>query len=144
MKRYSVTDISAKPKLVLSEAVYFYMLSIVPEGMLTRRADIEKYLAEKFEVDFIEFERAVNLDNNYWYNLIDKTPFHREVSAYGYTNEVNYIQLSKEGFSFDISKTMTGKSKIKVKEYKKHLIDFCRNVQINIDVIKRINDEKNF
>lgn len=144
MKSIDVVCIPSKPKMILSEIVYFYMLSLVGNGKLTRRDDIEKYLAESFEVQCIEFERPINFDSSYWYKLIDKTPFHREVSSYGYTNEVHRSKLLQEGFELVESKTTKGRTKIKVKDYKKYLIDFKREVKVDLDMLKRINVEKNF
>lgn len=144
MKTYNITYIPPKPKMVLSEVVYFYILSLVPKGRLTRREDIEKCLAEKYGVNYVEFERPINFDNDYWCGLNDKIPFHREVSAYGYTDEINCNKLSKEGFEFDISKTPTGRTKIKVKEYKEYLVNFKNDIQIDINILNRINVEENF
>lgn len=144
MKTYNITYIPPKPKMALSEVVYFYMLSLVPKGRLTRREDIEKYLAEKYGVYHVEFERPVKFDIDYWCDLVNKIPFHREVSSYGYTDEINCNKLSKEGFEFDISKTPTGRTKIKVKEYKKYLVNFKNDIQIDINILNRINVEEIF
>ncbi len=133
--------IPEKPCLRLSEIVYFYVLTFVPNGRLTRAEDIEKYLEKKFDVPRVEFERPINLDVNYWIKFIDNVPMHRVVSAYGYTHSTKVEQLASEGFEFEEKNNNRGP---KVKDYKKYLFNFEKETNISLDTLKKINEEKDF
>lgn len=92
-RKLTVTHIPEDPHLELSEVLKFYLMSLVPKGRLTREQDIEQYLATKFGVSHVSFKRPINLDNDYWYRIIDRVPFHRLVSSYGYAEGNDYKKL---------------------------------------------------
>lgn len=133
--------IPEKPCLRLSEIIYFYVLTFVPKGRLTRAEDIEKYLEKKFDIPRVEFERPINLDINYWIKFIDNVPMHRVVTAYGYTDSTKVEQLALEGFEFE---EKNDNRSPKVKDYKKFLFNFDKETNISLDTLKKINEEKDF
>ncbi len=137
-----VEYIPAKPSIKLSEIVYYYMITLVPFGRLTRYEDICNFIAKKFNVGNVEFERPFNLNNEYWYKFIDNVPFHRVVSAYGYTSHNFIDKLIDENFIFE--QTNESNRGPKVKDYKKYLFDFEKEAQINTEILNRINNDKDF
>ena len=126
-KRYSAGEIgknmkriseygSKKPFVDLSEVLYFYLLLLVPKGRLTRSRDIEKYLAKQYGVSHVHLERPFKPDYDYWCRMIDRVPFHRVVSAYGYAEDLDHTKLLDEGFEFMEKKE--NRYRPQVKDYK--------------------------
>lgn len=143
-----VTIIPAGTGIELSQEVYYYMLMQVPFGKLTQRKDIEEYLAKKFNVQHIyKFNRApMNMRNlndinqKYIIKIIDTVPFHREVSSGGYLeHEDSQIQkLLAEGH---VIITKGPHKKSAVKDFKMFLFDFNKETDIDIDTLRRIDQE---
>lgn len=142
--KYEVEFIPAKKGIELSEAVCWYMMSLVPQGRLTRLEDIEKFLASIYDVHHVSFDRGLNLNFNpeYWYNVGSKIPRHRVVSMRGYTESIYVEKLIKEGFEFEPVKRKGLRPR--VKNYKDYLFDYCNDVEISFEIIQKINTNKTF
>ena len=133
--------IPAKSCIKLSEIVYFYVLSFVPEGRLTRLEDIEKFFEKKFDVHHVDLERPINFDWDYWLKFIDNVPMHRVVSVYGYTDSTKVEKHIGEGFVIEHKILNRGP---KVKDYKKYLFNFDKETKITVDMLKKVNKEQDF
>lgn len=142
--KYEVEYIPAKKGIELSEAVCWYLISLVPQGRLTRLEDIEKFLAGIYDVHHVSFDRGLNLNFNpeYWYNAGTKIPRHRVVSMRGYTESIYVEKVIEEGFEIEPAKR--NGLRPKVKNYKDYLFDFCNDIEIAFDVIQKINEEHTF
>ena len=152
-KRYSAEEIEKnmkkiseyileKPFVDLSEVLYFYLLSLVPEGRLTRSQDINKYLAKQYGVSHVHLERPFKPDYDYWCRMIDRVPFHRVVSAYGYAEGLDHTKLLDEGFEF--KEKRENRHRPQVKDYKKYLFDFEKETNISFETLQKINKELDF
>lgn len=140
-KKCTIETIPAQPCLRLSEIVYFYLLTFVPKGRLTRREDIEKFLQKKFDIPRIEFERPINLDMEYWIKFIDNVPMHRVVSSYGYIESGDTKKLISEGF--ELEQKIANRNP-KIKDYKRLLFNFDKETNISLETLKKIDREKDF
>ncbi len=136
--------IPAKEVKELSEKVKFYLISLVPEGRLTREKDIEAYLSEMYNGKNIEFQRNfMNTDWNYWCKFIDNVPRHRVVSTYGYVEDQTKMdRILAEGFEIEMQNSQNRGPK--VKKYKELLFDFKKEANVSLETIEKINDEKDF
>lgn len=143
-----VTIIPEGTSIELSQEVYYYMLMQVPFGKLTRRKDIEEYLAKKFNVQHIykfnslpmNMRNLNDINQKYIIKIIDAVPFHREVSSGGYLeHEDSQIQkLHAEGHEI-ITKGPYKKNA--VKGFKMFLFDFNKETDIDIETLRRIDQE---
>ena len=136
--------IPEKSHVVLSEEVIYYLLMQVPEGRLTRRQDMEEYLAACFGVHHVRIDHTAYLargafDPDYIYGILDHVPMHREVSAQGYLSDpiIQSEKLQKEGFEI-LQPARAGYSP-RVKNHKKYLFDFKMELQINRSILLDIH-----
>lgn len=127
----------AKPTRVLSEAVYFYLLSLIPDGRLVTWDGLRNFVAKKLAIN-IEFDhkiedRLLNLD--FFRNMKDNT--YKEVSNVGNTGWCEKEKLEAEGFElFKSTKYL-----YKVKDYKKYLFDFEKETNVSAEDIEMIDKE---
>lgn len=126
----------AKPCRILSEAVKYYMCALVPEGRLITCEQMENFLAEKLEIDRVEFEpnlfdKTKNIDDVLKY---DKT--YRIVSVYGRVDKIHMKKLRDEGFAFEPAT----KYMVKITDFKKYLFDFEKETDVDKELIERVDN----
>ena len=127
----------AKPIRKLSEAVHFYLLSLIPDGRLVTWDGLRNFVAKKLGIE-IEFDhelddRLLNID--FFLKMKDNT--YKEVSNVGNTGWDAKDKLELEGFElFKSTKYL-----YKVKDYKKHLFDFEKETNVSAEDIERIDKE---
>ena len=143
-KRKIVVIAPEKSSVHLSEEILFYLLMQVPEGRLTRREDMEAYLADCFHVHHVWIERTafsarIISQPGYLDKILDCIPRHREVSTGGYIlHPLDQVEkLQKEGFEI-LPPTRKGYSP-RVKDFKKYLFDFSKEMKVDTDVLSDIN-----
>ncbi len=119
----------AKEVRSVSYEIYLNLLRLVPEGRLTRREDIEKFVAKKLGVEFVSFEVTNNILYKKHTELVDKIPYWRKVSKQGWLEDTldcsRYMQekkLKEEGF--EITKCGPQLRSLRIVDYKKYLFDF--------------------
>ncbi len=120
--------IPAKPRKVLSYKIFYKLLKCVPEGKLTRREDIERLVAKKLNVDYVNFE--LSSDDIEWKEskkIRLTIPFWREVSTRGVLREtadcsadLQETMLVLEGHTMELY----GEKSKRVENYKEKLFDF--------------------
>ncbi len=136
--------IPEKSHVILSEEVIYYLLMQVPAGRLTNRQDMEEYLAVSFGVHHVRIDHTAwmvraALDPAYIHGILDHVPMHREVSTQGYLSDpiIQSEKLQKEGFEI-LQPAKKGYSP-KVKDHKKYLFDFKRELQISKEALLDIH-----
>lgn len=136
--------IPANPVLELSETVLHYMISLVPQGKLTRTEDIEKHLARMLNTECISFERDFVFNSDLMSDFINKgtvyqsVPMHRLISTRGLVQKRYTEDLEKEGFILEESKI--SRYSMRVVNYKKYLFNFD-GANIDIDIIWKVNKQ---
>lgn len=143
-----VITIPEGSNVALSQEVYYFMLMQVPFGRITRYSDIEAYLARKFGVHHVhEFDTTAMGRRNlnapefkYIEKIIDNAPEHREVSPVGYLEhgDDQAKKLKVEGHEI-VQKG--AKKKDAVKDYKKYLFNFDKETDIDLETLKKIDQE---
>ena len=134
----------AKPVLELSETVLHYMISLVPQGKLTRTEDIEKHLAKILNTEWVSFERDFVFNNDLMSDYINKgtvyqsVPMHRLISTRGLIQKRYTEELEKEGFVLEESRV--SKYSMKVVDYKKYLFNFDE-ASIGVDTIWKVHKQ---
>ena len=133
-----VETIPAKEVKVLSYEIYLNLLRLVPEGRITRREDIEKFVAKKLGVEFVSFEVTDNSLYKKHTELAGKIPYWRKVSKQGWLEETldcsRYVQeekLKEEGF--EIVKCGPQLRSLRIVDYKKFLFDFEKEAFVIFD-----------
>lgn len=140
--------VSANSVQTISREVLNLLLMQVHQGRLTRRSDIEQYLANRFCVHHVIFDLSTNLYirhvaclNDYIYAVLDQVPMHREVTARGYiVHSPDQVKLLEaEGFTV-LEPIRPGYSP-RVKEYQKFLFDFEKETDIPMQVLTQVNEK---
>jgi hypothetical protein len=143
MEGCKVTYIPANPGIELSETVLFYMLSLVPEGKLTRDEDIENYLAKKLNTHRVIFKRDLVFNNDFIKENLShrdtyfRVPQHRKVSSRGLVDKRYAEDLEREGFLLVESKV--SRYSMRVINYKDALFNY-EEANIDMDVIRKVNE----
>ena len=151
MEREMVVEyIPALPGKVLSKAVFYYFLTFVPKGRLARREDVEKYVAKVLGVSWVHCVDSMYPPYNDLIRILDIVPRHREVSTigevgHGVFDEETHQRLLKEESHEIIPSTSTKVKRMpRVKDYKKHLFDFFKEVNVDATTIMDIHKKQNF
>lgn len=126
----------------VSYAVYINLIRQVPEGRLTRREDIEAYVAKQLNAKYIEFQIKNKII--VWKNLpgfSERIPYWREVSKIGYLQDTGNCSkirqeymLQQEGHN--IVPCGAKKASLKVENYENYLFDFEKELRIDFETLK--------
>ncbi|MBP5466220.1 MAG: hypothetical protein J6Y43_01480 [Clostridia bacterium] len=126
-----------KPIRKISEAVYYYLLSLVPKGRLVTWDGLRDFVSKKLGVN-IEFETRLEdqLSNIGFFSKM-KDNRYKEVSSVGNTGWDAKDKLEAEGFELYKST----KYLYKVKDFKKYLFDFEKETNVSAEDLERIDRE---
>ena len=135
MEELKVEYKPAKPRKLLSMAVHYYLLSLIPSGRIVTWSGLRDFVSKKLGI-YIEFEERYydKLKNLAFYD-IRKNNDYKEVSNVGNTGCFEKELLEKEGFEL-IKST---KYLYKVKDYKKYLFDFEKETTVTATQILEID-----
>ena len=125
----------AKPRKLLSMAVYYYLLSLIPCGRIVTWSGLRTFVSKKLGID-IEFEDRLDdkLKNLNFYH-VKKNNDYKEVSNVGNTGSFEKELLENEGFELYKSTEYL----YKVKDYKKYLFDFEKETNVTAEQILEID-----
>jgi len=120
-----VTYTPAIPAVRMPMQEYIDLLCMIPKGKITRRKDIERYLAGKYHAERIEIDMHPLYDNPLWEGI----PIWREVSTRGMLSDTRRMsrEMQKELLEADgltIVPCGTNQASLKVEGYKELLYDF--------------------
>jgi len=134
-----------KEIVVVSYAVYINLIRQVPQGRLTRREDIEAYVAKQLNAKYIDFQIKNKII--VWKNLPgfrETIPYWREVSKIGYLQDTlncskirQEYMLQQEGYK--ILPCGARKASLKVENYENYLFDFEKELKIDFDRLKSMD-----
>ena len=139
------TIFKQKEIVVVSYAVYINLIRQVPKGRLTRREDIEAYVAKQLNAKYIDFQIKNKII--VWKNLpgfSETIPYWREVSKIGYLQDTlncskirQEYMLQQEGHK--IVPCGARKASLKVENYENYLFDFENELKIDFNRLKRMD-----
>ena len=135
MEKQKIERRPAKPRKVLSEAVRYYLLSLIPKGRIITWEGLRAFVSKKLGID-IEFEeRYEDRLKNINFFSVKKNNDYKEVSKVGNTGWFEKELLEKEGFELYKST----KYLYKVKDYTKYLFDFEKETTVTAEQILEID-----
>lgn len=120
-----VVYIPAVPAVHVPMQEYIDLILMVPAGKITRREDIEKYLAKKHNAQRIEIDMHPLFSNPFWEGI----PIWREVSTRGMLRDTRHMSRDRqrellEADGLKIVPCGANKASLKVDGYKNLLYDF--------------------
>ncbi len=117
---------------------------MIPRGKLTRKEDIEKFVAKKLGVEFIQFETSSTIIE--WKNLAhgeDEIPFWREVSVQGWLEDGECGRIKQEKKlieeGFDVVPCGPNNRSRRIIDYKKYLFDFEKELTVDIASLEKMD-----
>ncbi len=138
----TMITIPAKKSIVLSKAVYYYLVSLIPKGKLTTDEDIGKYLEEKFGAYVEDYNSIFYFQDNYLWELMRILPLHRVISDRGEFDSLEKSKLIEEGF--EVVPKKNNNYCMKVVDYKKHLVKFGEDIEVDKELLEKINKDGYF
>jgi len=135
----NVEVIPAKPSTFISNDEWIGLLCTVPEGKITRIADIEAYFCKKYNVSRITLDQSpMGYNPNIPYWRIVSTRGMLQDTAFHCSKEAQKTRLEQEGLT--VIPCGAHNKSLKVENYREHLYRFDPNSSFAAERIGEAND----